>query len=176
MEIHPTKHLTELRLVSLLSQHKLSLKESLRNFPQGHASLLNDSKDHERQDILEKIGNYDPDDNVALVNDYEQVLRQLDNKLGSSQYQRSKKVRATAGSQDPAVSNNRKKMATMLKRKQDAGGGSIDTGESVGDICAFHGTSSVDSNMVIELEGSRKHLHGVDRVRDPNSIESPRMQ
>ena len=59
-------------------------------------------------------------------------------------------------------------MATMLKRKQDVGGASIDTGESVGDNCTFHGTSSIDSNMVMELEGKSKHLHDVGRVGGPN--------
>ena len=56
----------------------------------------------------------------------------------------------------------------MIKRKQDVGGASIDTGESVGDNCTFHGTSSIDSNMVMELEGKSKHLHDVGRVGGPN--------
>ena len=44
--------------------------------------MLNDSKEHNRQDLLESIEKYDADDNVAFVENYEEVLRQLDSKLG----------------------------------------------------------------------------------------------
>lgn len=83
MEKHPTKHITELKLVSLLSQHKLNLKENLRLFPPGQNCLLNDSKDLQKFEFLETIGSYDPDDKIALVDDYEQILKQLDQKMGN---------------------------------------------------------------------------------------------
>ena len=108
MEIHPTKHLTELKLVSLLSQHKLTLKDKFWNFPQGHISLLNDSKDHEKQDILETIGNFDTDDNIAIVTtDYEKILKQLDKKLGKRQFSKTK-VKRKMSQEQQAVGNGKK--------------------------------------------------------------------
>ena len=49
MESHPTKHLGEVKLVSLLSpnpQHKLSIKDNLKRFPTCGAAVLNDSREN----------------------------------------------------------------------------------------------------------------------------------
>ena len=48
MEAHPTKHLTEVKLVSLLTQNpqqKFSIKNGLKKFPLGAAAVLSDSKE-----------------------------------------------------------------------------------------------------------------------------------